>query len=674
MATTEPRTGFRLPWSADHRSEAETLATGSSVLDGLDAPTSAHPETEQPTDAVVETTEAPTSAEPGWPDTGAPESDAAGSTEAPLQMQADRPADLADLDEARHEADAAPATPTTLEAEAALEIDPEPTPLDLVPAAAPTAPSSPATQRPVKFLADLTRAMQAAAEEARSTTLAQVHADSKSCIERIHTVSAEEASDLKRRSDDDVSAIRDRSKAEIARIREETEGRIAGRKVELEGQLESHAALIERRIDFVQRRVTAFETEMEAFFQRLSQEGDPTLFASLAESLPEPPVFEEAVALLELESAPTTTGGSLEASDAVDQGPIAAEPGSFGADLATIEAGDAGETPDTAEIEAEAADTVETGGTVGSLELEAEAADSVEAAGTETESTAAFEAPEMTAGPGADLAVGDADATTAWTYTEPTDEQERDAAMAAIQAAAEAADRGVTDTTEPAADAEGAGEATADAAAWTETDAPGDGSEPTAEAPAEPEMAAIPVSDGSEPGAPEAFVEPAEEVQTWPASIGDEGADPRLTALSLTPDYAKAEAAAVVDAASSEEQITEIGEESLAARLADLVPGTAEHSPRPAPPVPGQRTQVVVVGLVSVASIASFKRQLGRVPGVQNVGVSSGPDGEFVFSVAHGDELSLRDVIPTLPGFQARVLNAGEGIVNVSARDPEGES
>ncbi|MGZ6270112.1 MAG: hypothetical protein ACXWMU_06050, partial [Candidatus Limnocylindrales bacterium] len=235
------------------------------------------------------------------------------------------------------------------------------------------------------------------------------------------------------------------------------------------------------------------------------------------------------------------------------------------------------------------------------------------------------------------------------------------------------------DTTEPAAetegaDAEGAGEATADAAAWTETDAPGDGSEPTAEAPAEPVMAAIPVSDGSEPAAPEAFVEPAEEVQTWPASIGDGEADPRLTALTLSPDYAEAEAAAVVDAASSEEQITEIGEESLAARLADLVPGTAEHSPRPAPPVPGQRTQVVVVGLVSVASIASFKRQLGRVPGVQNVGVSSGPDGEFVFSVAHGDELSLRDVIPTLPGFQARVLNAGEGIVNVSARDPEGES
>ena len=80
-----------------------------------------------------------------------------------------------------------------------------------------------------------------------------------------------------------------------------------------------------------------------------------------------------------------------------------------------------------------------------------------------------------------------------------------------------------------------------------------------------------------------------------------------------------------------------------------------------------------MVGLVSVASIASFKRHLGRATGVQSVGVSSGPDGEFVFAVAHGEDVSLRDMIPSLPGFQARVTNAGDGIINVTARDPESE-
>jgi hypothetical protein len=80
-----------------------------------------------------------------------------------------------------------------------------------------------------------------------------------------------------------------------------------------------------------------------------------------------------------------------------------------------------------------------------------------------------------------------------------------------------------------------------------------------------------------------------------------------------------------------------------------------------------------VTGLVSVASIASFKRHIGRIAGVQSVGVSSGPDGEFVFKVAHGSDVVLSDVIPSLPGFEARVTGTADGVVNVSARDPESE-
>jgi hypothetical protein len=84
-------------------------------------------------------------------------------------------------------------------------------------------------------------------------------------------------------------------------------------------------------------------------------------------------------------------------------------------------------------------------------------------------------------------------------------------------------------------------------------------------------------------------------------------------------------------------------------------------------------TQVVVVGLISVASIASFKRQLGRLPGVKSVGVSSGPDGEFIFTVGHGLDVTLGSLIPTLPAFQARVVSEREGLLNVSAHDPEAE-
>ncbi len=80
------------------------------------------------------------------------------------------------------------------------------------------------------------------------------------------------------------------------------------------------------------------------------------------------------------------------------------------------------------------------------------------------------------------------------------------------------------------------------------------------------------------------------------------------------------------------------------------------------------------MGLVSVASIASFKRHLARVSGVQSVGVSSGPDGEFVFTVVHGVDVALDEAVPALPGFQARVSSAGEGVVRVTAHDPESEA
>jgi hypothetical protein len=81
-----------------------------------------------------------------------------------------------------------------------------------------------------------------------------------------------------------------------------------------------------------------------------------------------------------------------------------------------------------------------------------------------------------------------------------------------------------------------------------------------------------------------------------------------------------------------------------------------------------------VVGLVSVASIASFKRHLGRLTGVSSVGVSSGPEGEFLFAVHHSPEVVLRDVIPAMPSFQARVTGSGDGTLNVSAHDPESDN
>jgi hypothetical protein len=136
------------------------------------------------------------------------------------------------------------------------------------------------------------------------------------------------------------------------------------------------------------------------------------------------------------------------------------------------------------------------------------------------------------------------------------------------------------------------------------------------------------------------------------AHAGPAADDPRLAILGVTPDFAAAGLEAGSNAA------------ALAARLAGLA-STDE------PAAGSAETHVVVTGLVSVASIAGFKRHLARAVGVQAVGVSSGPDGEFVFSVTHDSPVVMRDVVTAIPDFSVRITADRDGELIVSARDPE---
>ncbi len=396
------------------------------------------------------------------------------------------------------------------------------------------APSGAAQRRPTKFLADLTRAMQAAAEQARAATLEQFRGEGTAVIEQIRARSTAGATELRRHADDDVATVKEWSKAEITRIREETERRVGMRREQLEGQLERHAALVEHEVEKVRGRLAAFETEMGQFFDELAREDDPAVFAARAANLPEPPSFDD-----------------------LDEDAMIAllsEPGLGVPDPVTVET--------VASIAVEPEPTTEPG--VATAEA------------TESE-------PEPAAG---NASVDD------------------EAAMAAIQAAAEAA-------------------------------------------------AAI---ETTEAGAPDA---PAAEQH-------DDQVDPRLAMLGLAPDFAAAEVEAVEMAAAEIEDVPEIGGDALAARLSGLVPGELDGAAEAT-----VTTQVIVTGLVSVASIASFKRHMGRLPGVSHVGVSSGPDAEFVFAVTHEPATALRELIPTLPGFAARITGSGDGVIQVSAQDPQ---
>ena len=541
MATTDARSGFRLPWSSDR-------------TDGADESTA-----DNATAESAWSTDETTTAESGM--------DAATAT-----------AETETAPEATFDAPAAPAPET--------------------PAPAP-APASP--KKPNKFLADLTKAMQAAAEEARGRSLTQLQADAKTHVESIHGRSATEAADLRKTADDDVAAIREWSKAEIARIREETDQRITDRKSRLETEIEQHAAVIEREIEAVQGTVATFEAEMAAFFERLNGEEDPTRFATMAENLPEPPTFEDISAMI---GAPV----EREPAEAVA---VAEEPVEAEAVEAPVDEVETTEAPSA--VNAERVD--ETAGEIG--EPVAETGEAEPAESTETPEAAEATETSPRAEDGVEMGfVGSGDGSD----DEGDGEVDREAAFAAIQAAAEAAA-----SAEVAADAAARAEAVADVA--------------------------IEII-GNHEGEPEAE------------------ADPRFAALGLSPDFDPAEADAYAGADAQEgEEIPTIGDDALAARLAGLVPGKGKGASGDA-----AATQVIVTGLVSVASIASFKRHLGRVSGVQSVGVSSGPDGEFVFAVTHAPDTNLRDAVPSLPSFQARVTSSSDGVVHVTAHDPEADA
>ena len=45
-----------------------------------------------------------------------------------------------------------------------------------------------------------------------------------------------------------------------------------------------------------------------------------------------------------------------------------------------------------------------------------------------------------------------------------------------------------------------------------------------------------------------------------------------------------------------------------------------------------------------------------------------------IFTVSHSGDTSLRDAIPSLPSFQARVTSTADGAIHVTAHDPEADA
>jgi hypothetical protein len=153
-------------------------------------------------------------------------------------------------------------------------------------------PSPRASRRDNPLVIGLVKAMREAARATREETTARMRAEATARIDEIRAGSVAEAAALRKQADDDAIEIREWSKAEIARIRDEAEKRIGERRAELARETDAHANGIERLVEQVQEVATTFEAEMEQFFEVLLAEQDPAHLATLAEQVPDAPVFD----------------------------------------------------------------------------------------------------------------------------------------------------------------------------------------------------------------------------------------------------------------------------------------------------------------------------------------------------------------------------------------------
>ncbi len=255
MATTEQRTGFRLPWA----SEAGVGRAGDDAsADAVDGPN------DGPAAGL---------ADPPADDVDAASTTLPASTDAWPTSDTSRP--LPDLIDTSGEGEAVETEPADDAAAPAAAVEP-----------------TSRSRRDNPLVIGLVRVMREAAQTAREEAMARAAEAAKARIETLTTTGADGTASIRQASEHDLAEIREWSKAEVARIREETDERIASRRRRLELEIDEEARRVERRIGVVRDAVAAFESDMDAFFTTLLAEEDPARLVGLAEGLPAPPAFE----------------------------------------------------------------------------------------------------------------------------------------------------------------------------------------------------------------------------------------------------------------------------------------------------------------------------------------------------------------------------------------------
>jgi hypothetical protein len=142
-----------------------------------------------------------------------------------------------------------------------------------------------------EFLAELVRAMQAAAGLERARIGEDIDRRRQQQIDEVQARKASEADRMRELAAEDVQAIEAWVEVETARIQLERERRATAVREDLETSLAEHSVKIDREIETLDRAISIYRAQVEAFFDSLDGETDPILIAQKAASRPVFPAF-----------------------------------------------------------------------------------------------------------------------------------------------------------------------------------------------------------------------------------------------------------------------------------------------------------------------------------------------------------------------------------------------
>lgn len=166
-----------------------------------------------------------------------------------------------------------------------------------------------------EFVAELVRAMQTAAGLERARIGEDIDRRRQQQIDEVQARKASEADRMRELAAEDVQGIEAWVEVETARIQLERERRATAVREDLETSLAEHSSKIDREIETLERAISIYRAQVEAFFDSLDGETDPILIAQKAASRPLFPALgaaPEAVAVaspvVEIEAEPSSAG------------------------------------------------------------------------------------------------------------------------------------------------------------------------------------------------------------------------------------------------------------------------------------------------------------------------------------------------------------------------------